>query len=332
PGLPDLELRLGAGELPGAQSARNPLRIRTLEPGGAVEWRSVSDLASSGPKDSHYVLDEARGAIRFGNGVNGRMPPAEVQIDRDALDVTVGAEGNLIAGVGWSVEGFPAGAAAWTNREPMTGGSDAWDREALLTALRLRSRARSAMLSDSELREAAIDLEGFGVERAEALPLFLPTLPRRPVPGARTLLLHPGEGVQGSDAGVESIERRLSPRRVLGERLSLTAAEPVTVAVSAELLIASGSDAPTIEKGVRDLLEARLSATKKSPAIEPWPSGRPVTIGELEALAAGVEGVAAVPRLRLGRDDDPPEQVSVPLAPLEVAVAGKILLALRVER
>lgn len=335
-GLPDLEPPLGRAALPAQDGAGNPLRIVTLEPSGKVEWRRVEDLAWSGPEDSDYVLDEARAMIRFGNGVNGRMPPAAIptgsrQVDRHALDVTQGARGNLIAGVAWRIHGLPAGSAAWTNREPMTGGSDAWDREALLTELRLRSRERSAMLGDSELRDAATELEGFGVERAEALPLFLPALPRRPVPGARTLLLHPREGVEGSDFWVESIERRLAPRRVLGERLSLAAAEPVTVSVSAELLIAAGSDWKAIEKDVRTVLQARLSASRKSPSIDPWPSGRPVTIGELEALVAEVEGVVAVPWLRVGLGDDPPGKVSVPLARIEVAVAGAIGLTPRVE-
>ena len=330
-GLPDLELPLGPGALPAQDGARNPLRIRTLEPGGEVEWRRVAELARSGPADSDYLLDEARGTIRFGNGVNGRMPPPGRQIDRDALDVTVGTLGNLIGGVAWSVEGFADGGATWKNREPVAGGRDAWDRDRLLTELRLRSRDRRAMLRDCELRDAAARLEGFGIERAEVLPRFLPTLPHRSVPGARTLLLHPGNDTAGSDAWVEAIERRLAPQRVLGERLSLVAAEPVTIAVSAELLIAVGSDAPAIERRVRTALEARLSASTKSPDIEPWPSGRPVPIGELEALVAGVEGVVAVPRLRIGGRGDPPARVSVPLARIEVAVAGPIELALRVE-
>jgi len=334
-GLPDLELSLGAGALPRQETARNPLRIRTLESRGPVEWRRVDDLARSGPEDSDFVLDEARATIRFGNGVNGRRPPAAGriarQIDREPLDVTAGAQGNLAAGVAWSVQGLSTDATLWTNREPTSGGSDAWDREALLTALRRRSSDRSAMLGDAELRDAATDLQGFGLERAEVLPRFLPTLPHRPVPGARTLLLHPSEGVQGSDAWVDAIERRLAPQRVLGERLSLAAAEPVTIAVSAELLIAAGSDAPSIENAVRAALQARLSASRKSPTIAPWPSGRPVTIGELESLVAGVEGVVAVPRLRVGGRGDPPEQMSVPLARIEVAVAGKITLTRRVE-
>lgn len=330
PGLPDLELPLGAGALPKQKSARNPLKILTLEPGGQIEWTRVPDLARSGPADSHYVLDEARGAIRFGNGVNGRMPPAG-QIDRGALDVTAGAKGNLAAGVAWSIEGLPSEAASWRNREPMTAGFDAWDREALLAELQRRSCQRLAMLTDAELRDAATRLRGFGLERAEVLPRFLPTLPHRPVPGARTLLLHPTAGIQGSDAWIDAIERQLAPGRVLGERLSLAAVAPVTITVAADLLIASGSDAPSIEKAVRKVLEARLSASRASPTIAPWPSGRPVTVGELEALVAGVDGVVAVPRLRVGGRGDRPEQMSVPLGRTEVAVAGAIKIALRVE-
>jgi Baseplate J-like protein len=336
-GLPDLELPLGGGALPAPDGKGSPLRIQTKEDGRTVDWRQVDDLVSCGPDDSVFVVDEARATIRFGNGVNGRMPPARPglpgQVNRCALDVTAGAKGNVAKGLEWKIEGLPAGGGAWTNREPATGGRDAWDRDALLTALRLRSRKRSALLTDSELRDAATQLEGFGVERAEVIQRFLPTLPRRPVPGARTLLLHPADGVEGSDSWVDSIERRLAPRRVLGERLSLAAAEPVEILVSAELLIAAGSDSPAVEKAVRAVLEARLSASRRCPQVDPWPSGRPVTIGELEALVAGVDGVVAVPRLELGRRGHPPAPVSVPLARTEVAVAAgeAIVLALRVE-
>jgi len=46
PGLPDLELSLGDGALPAADTVRNPLKVRTLEPGGPVEWRREIGRAS----------------------------------------------------------------------------------------------------------------------------------------------------------------------------------------------------------------------------------------------------------------------------------------------
>ena len=330
-GLPDVELPLAAGAVLDPGGSRNPLVLRTLESPAPVEWRRVGDFTAAAPEDSVYVLDETRGTILFGNGVNGRVPPLEAVINRDALDVTAGAEGNVVSGSDWRVEPIAAGARAWTNRDPMAGGCDATDRDGLLAALRERSQDRTAMLRDVELGDAAMGLEGFGLDRVEVLARFLPTLPHRAVPGARTLLLHPAAGVDGSDAWVEAVERRLAPRRVLGERLAVTAAEPVPIEVTAELLVAAGTDARAIEQAAQAALRARLSGPSLSAQIPPWPSGRAVTIGELEALVASVDGVLAVPHLRIGARGDAPAEMSVPLARTEVAVAGTILLTSRVE-
>lgn len=38
-------------------------------------WERRDDLFASGPRDNHFVLDEARGVIRFGDHVQGTMPP-----------------------------------------------------------------------------------------------------------------------------------------------------------------------------------------------------------------------------------------------------------------
>jgi uncharacterized phage protein gp47/JayE len=330
-GLPDLELPLGAVPLSAAEASHNPLVLRTLESPGPVEWRRIGDFTRAGPEDSVYVLDEARGTIVFGNGVNGRVPPLETAINRDALDVTAGADGNVVGGTDWRVEGIAAGARAWTNRDLMLGGCDASDRDALLAALRKRSQDRTAMLRDPELRDAAMGLEGFGLDRAEVLARFLPTLQHRSVPGARTLLLHPAAEVDASDAWVEAVERRLAPRRVLGERLAVAAAEPVAIDVTAELLVAAGTDARGIEQAAQAALRARLSASGTSGPIPPWPSGRPVTIGELEALVASVDGVLAVPQLRIGARGEAPAEMSITLARTEVAVAGAILVTWQVE-
>src|SRR4029453_267861 len=41
-----------------------------------VRWRGVPDFYSSGPRDRHYVLDRLTGDVRFGDGLNGMIPPA----------------------------------------------------------------------------------------------------------------------------------------------------------------------------------------------------------------------------------------------------------------
>ena len=40
-----------------------------------VRWHEVPDFYASGPRDRHYVLDRFTGQVRFGDGVNGLVPP-----------------------------------------------------------------------------------------------------------------------------------------------------------------------------------------------------------------------------------------------------------------
>lgn len=40
-----------------------------------AEWTRVEDLSSSGPADTHFILDEHLGIARFGDGINGAIPP-----------------------------------------------------------------------------------------------------------------------------------------------------------------------------------------------------------------------------------------------------------------
>ena len=329
---PDLALvlPLGGGAIPEQEEGflRPVLRSnRWKQP--PVEWKTVADLGPSGPDDSHYEIDELAGLVRFGNSVNGRAPEADEEISLDPLHITRGAAGNVAAGTRWIVRTLDTGGQPFgINREPVAGGSDTWTAEEFGDEIRRRARLRTAMLTDVDLRAAANGLRGYGIAQADILARFLPTLPRRAVPGARTLLLRGRPGV-ASEAWLDAIGEALAPRRVLGERLSILAVEEVPVDVSAELRVSAGSDSGTIEEEAKQQLQRRLAAVKAEGEhdVEPWPSGRPVTIGELEALLASVPGVVAVIDLRLARSGEEPRRVSLPLTPTQVAVAGNVDVA-----
>jgi len=40
-----------------------------------VRWHPVPDFYRSGPADRHYTLDPVSGAVGFGDGQAGRIPP-----------------------------------------------------------------------------------------------------------------------------------------------------------------------------------------------------------------------------------------------------------------
>ena len=76
-----LELRirepLGEEDL-NALKERDPAFVKSNEtdlPGNWILWRQVPDPADWGPKDRVYALDETTGAVLFGDGRNGMIPP-----------------------------------------------------------------------------------------------------------------------------------------------------------------------------------------------------------------------------------------------------------------
>src|SRR5262249_44099655 len=65
-----------------------------------VRWHQVPDFYASGPRDRHYVVDRLTGELRFGDGLNGLVPPAGPGDVRVAWDETRGGRtGNRPAGV-----------------------------------------------------------------------------------------------------------------------------------------------------------------------------------------------------------------------------------------
>lgn len=60
-----------------------------------VRWHEVTDFYESRPRDRHYTVDRLTGAIYFGNGQNGAMPPQGRNNIRLSYRTGGGKQGNL---------------------------------------------------------------------------------------------------------------------------------------------------------------------------------------------------------------------------------------------
>ncbi|MFG1990752.1 hypothetical protein ACGFJ7_12340 [Actinoplanes sp. NPDC048988] len=267
-------------------------------------WQERGDFSRSGPRDPHYVVEPGR--IRFGNGVNGRRPRPGAPIQHTGYARTAGAEGNLRAGLTWSVPALgPDGREYGRNRQAVAGGRGAaGDRESVIMA-RDAAVGRVAVLTDDELAAAARSLPGMAVERAEVIAGFDHRLPGRRVDGVRTLVVVPHAARY-----LAEVAARLEPRRVLGERLVVRG--PVVVTVDLWLTV-------TPEPGVTaaDAVAAaeRALGDRLSPARAPL--GRGLTVADVRTIAATAPGVADVPGVRMT-----PEPRTV--RPDAMVVAGRI--------
>ena len=307
-----------------------PLRVEVQEGGEFRQWQKVEDLTACGPADRACEIDIRSGDIRFGNGVNGRVPPKDAQILCRSYHLTEGSQGNLRAGLGWRVAGAPTGSGVYgSNPVPLSGGADAWDVDLLRQRAREIVLQRNVLLRDCELQQAALGLPGYGVARAEVVPRFHPAFPRADMAHARTLVVipwrGPDEGAPPSvgEAYADAVAAALSPRRVLGERLTVMAARRVPVRVRAKLLVEDGVDAQRLRAEASDRLDARLTDIAVDDQVAPWPVGRTVTVGEIKTLLAGIDRVIAVPTCELAREEGGFAAQPIPLLRYEVATGGR---------
>ncbi|RPF28989.1 hypothetical protein [Georgenia muralis] len=297
-GLPDQVVELSTADLVPAPGGPR----LTIEVGGEP-W-TEHDLATSGPDDPHYAVSPD--AVVFGNGVNGRRPPAGAAIAHGDLLRTAGSGGNLRPGLTWGVPVLgPAPYGA--NRHALAGGRDATTATELLAQARAAATSRAALLTDDDLAAAAYALPGMAVGRAEVLPRFDRRLPGRSVDGVRTLVVAPagfGVGPGGSAevprAYLREVSARLGGGRVLGERLVVQGPAVVVVDVAVRVTSQAWAVPSDVAAAVEGALRDRLTAVRRS--AEPWPLGRDLTVTDVVAIVASVEGVGTVPDVRLAGD------------------------------
>ena len=118
-----------------------------------VKWQPRTAFTDSAADDRHYLLDHSRGAICFGDGVNGKIPAysgdTEISVD---YSFGGGSAGNLPAG---AIDGLIVGipyVERMTNFEATCGGSNGQTLEAIrkIGAARLKHRGRAVTAGDFE--------------------------------------------------------------------------------------------------------------------------------------------------------------------------------------
>jgi predicted phage baseplate assembly protein len=298
-GLPDQVLRLqqeglrfGAGAV--------PVRVRVDQDGALQEWTRADRLDDSGPSDQRYLLDPERASITFGNGVNGRMPPAGAQI---LLDYTIcdGAAGNAMRNQQWRVQGYDGGYGV--NPDPMQGGRDGSDRADQRREARRRSRDEHALVTAADLEAAAIALPALEVARA-----WVPAMPdtAQADNGTSTLVAmraRPG-GVEPDEAPetarwLAAVERALAARLPLGRRLRLRAPAYAPFRLALEAEAQPGYRVEQVEAAIRAALQERLALTASRPGAMQRTPGLGLTQRDLAAWVRKAEGVGRILSLKL---------------------------------
>lgn len=268
-------------------------------------WQPIDDLIEAQPEQAVYRLDPESGAIRFGDGLRGRMPlPGEAIRCRDYRHGG-GVAGNVGAGRINRIERASSEVLAAnlkvSNPLAAEGGSDTETAEAAGQRLPRLLRHNDRAVGRDDFADLALETPSAGIGRAHCLPRHLPHQRLDEIPGVVTLIvipaydpLHPDEPEPDRDQ-LQRVCAWLEPRRLVTTELYVTPPTYVrlSVAVSVEAEADVGED--TLRNQVELALRQLLAPLPPfGPDGKGWPFGRDVGERDLEAAVLRVQGVRLV--------------------------------------
>ncbi len=263
----------------------------------APAWTAVDDLAHSGPTDPHYTLDARTGTIRFGDDVNGRVPPLGTSIFIASYRYGGGAAGNV--GAGAVTEVRTDHPVTVQNPFAFSGGHDSESIPAATRRLPTELRHRERAVAAQDFVDLTMQVQGVG--RAWVLPRHLPNERLDGIPGVVTVVVVPTYDPLTPDRPVpdrrllQKVCTALDARRLVTTELYVSPPEYVSVWVSASVQVEPGFGEATVLRWVELAVRQYLAPLAPyGPAQDGWPNGRDVWEADVHAAILRVEGVRLV--------------------------------------
>jgi hypothetical protein len=297
-----------------------------------VTWEYHQQLFSSGPNDRHYAIDRALGKVRFGDGVNGRIPPVSATVVMRQMTTGGGLRGNVAAGAIGQLLGVVPGIQAVFNPRPGEGGANMEGLPALLERApkTIRHRGRAISLADYEtLAHEASPAVAF----ARAIPCLASN--GRRLPGWVTVVIVPfGDDARpfpsfGLREDVRaSIEARACADLAADHRITIAGPNYEPLDLTLTVTPISASQAGAMESSVRSAVGEFLHPIRGGPDGRGWDLGRDVFLSDVAAVVEAVPGVDYVEEIELLRENVPQGE-SFAVASGSIVVAGTITIKLK---
>jgi predicted phage baseplate assembly protein len=291
----------------------------TLPDASREIWTEALNWDRSGPLSRDYVLDPESGSITFGDGRQGRVPPADAVMTL-TYRVGGGAAGNV--GADTQVQAFAAladgpnaGIAGWNGiigalsvRHPVAArGGRAAETVAAAEGRSVRGLALSrCAVTLQDFERLALSVPGVPVARAHAIGSVHPQLPCLPAAGCVTVLIVPScaeRRPEPSAALCSEIAGYLNRHRPVATEVHVVGPRYTKVTVHARVHLAAGNDCTTATARAREALDEFFHPLRGGPASGGWPVGRSVYRTEVLALLMSIPGVSHVTELELQEGD-----------------------------
>ena len=303
--------RSAAVPTPGVPLVFDRTAVFVADPGGAgTEWTVASNWDRAGHDSAVVVVDAVAGEVGFGDGHQGRVPPAGAGVDLISR-VGGGEAGNVAAHT--LTRSISTGAEPPLEVDqpfPAEGGRPAPPPAELQARVlaRLAHPSRAVTLADFE--RLTLETPGVSVGRAYAIADHHPGYPGLPARGCVTVVVVPdgiGTAPQPTRGLLTAVQAYLRPRRPVTTELHVVAPTYKHVAVQARLHLFSNADAAAVNLAASTRLDAVFHPLTGGLDGRGWPVGRDVYRSEVLALLQDTPGVHHVDDLFLlvGADREP---------------------------
>lgn len=291
-GLPDQEIRTRKSPVFGKSQV---VEVKP-EGGGWEVWKETGDLENSGPTDKHYLFEPATGDVRFGNGLNGRVPGVNDKV-RISYRTTLGSGGNIPEERPFAIAPPGFSGILVTNPSAAEGGRDA---ESIASA---KARARKDLgtlyraITANDFEAVSLATPGLRVARAKAIMNHNPLYPCVPnFPNWITVVVVPvsrsSESTPLPGAGfLDTVARHLERHRLVTTGVSVVAPIYVNISVSCTVKVRRRGSPVAVAALVEEAITHFLDPLHGGPEGNGWPFGRPVYPAEVYEVVDAVEGV-----------------------------------------
>ena len=269
-----------------------------------VRYRRVDSFFASGPRSRHYTLDYVSGALGFGDGRHGFVPPeGKNNIVARSYRIGGGALGNVNANTLTSLGRALAYIDAVTNPLPATAGADreTIDEAKARAPYTIKSRDRAVTSEDYEMLAL----------RASTTLARARCVPDRSNRGHVTLALVPKGELRGEEFGrrlvpsnevLRYVKRYLDDRKLVGTVLNVVRPRYKDLSLRVVLIRRTIGTSDRLRKDIEAKLRRFLHSLAGGRDGKGWEFGRPVLKAELIHLVEEVPGVEGVDALDI-RDE-----------------------------
>jgi len=267
-----------------------------------VRWKRVDSFFASGPRSRHYTLDYVTGAVSFGDGRRGMVPPeGKNSILAASYRVGGGALGNVNTNTLTSLGRALAYIETVTNPIPATGGAD---RETIEEA---KSRAPYTIKS----RDRAVTTEDYEMLalRASTTLARARCVPDRTNRGHVTLCMVPkgdlrqlDKRLTPSNEVLRYVKRYLDDRKLVGTVLNVVRPRYKDLSLRVVLIRRTIGTSDRLRKDIEGKLRRFLHSLVGGRDGKGWEFGRPILKAEMIHLVEEVPGVEGVDQLEI-RDE-----------------------------